>query len=168
VPQLLLKRTTTQNAPTGLSAGEAAWSENGFLYIGRADGSVVPIAQVQGLFRVASEALFAGAIVNLWKNGTLESARLANAAAGYPAHGYVTQVVTSGSVACVITTLGGINKSAQVVTGSTLATGSYVLSSEAGKIAPLASAPAAPAIYQLVGNVSGSDLIFYPDMVVSR
>ena len=168
MPTLLLKRTTTQNAPTGLAAGEAAWSENGFLYIGRNDGSVVPIAQVQGLSRVASEALFAGAIVNLWNNNGTESVRLANAASGYGAHGYVLGAIASGATAFVITTLGGILKSAQVAASGTLATGDYVLSSEPGKIIAIASAPAAPALYQQVGMASGSDFIFSPKLSIQR
>jgi hypothetical protein len=168
VPQLLLKRTTTQNAPAGLSAGEAAWSENGFLYIGRADGSVVPIAQVQGVFRPATEALFAGAFVNLWTNNGMESVRLANAGTGLPAHGYVTQAIASGANAFVCTTEGGINRQASVAASGALATGDYVLSTEAGKIIAAANAPASPTLYQSLGMASGSDFIFAKGLVVWR
>jgi len=169
VPDLLLKRTTTQNAPAALAAGEAAWSENGFLYIGRANGAVVPIAQIQGVLRPATEALFAGAFVNLWTNNGVESVRLANAASGRPAHGYVTQAIASGANAFVCTISGGINRQARVAGTGTLSTGDYVLSTEAGRIVAIANAPVAPALHQELGMASGStDFIFNQGTVIWR
>jgi len=170
VPQLLLKRTTTQNAPGAgsLSAGEAAWSENGFLYIGRNDGSIIPIAQVQGLIRPASEALFAGAFVNLWANNGVESVRLASAASGLPVHGYVSQTTASGANAIVCTVHGGINRQAKVAANGTLATGVYGLSTEAGRIVAIADASTTSSIHQQLGMASGADFIFNPGMVIWR
>jgi hypothetical protein len=168
VPQILLKRTNTQNPPTGLAAGEAAWSENGFLYMGRADGSVVPIAQVSGLLRVASEVLFAGALVNMWNNNGTESVRLANANTGHSAHGYVLGAVAAGASTFVVTTYGGINRQARAPGGAALVTGEYALSGDAGRIVPIANAPPSSLIYQQVGMVSGADLVFNPGMVIWR
>lgn len=167
MPQLLIKRTATNNAPTNLAPGELAWSENGFLYIGRANGSVVPLMQAAALFRPASEALFAGALINLWNNSGTEAVRLANASLGYPAHGYVTQAITSGASAPVLTLSGGINRQVQV-SGGSLTTGSYVLSTEPGKVIAITNAPASPALYQQVGTASGADFIFNSGMVIWR
>jgi hypothetical protein len=98
----------------------------------------------------------------------VESVRLANAANGLPAHGYVTQAITAGANAFVCTIQGGINRQAKVAANAVLSTGSYVLSTESGRIIAIANAPASPALYQELGIASGADFIFNQGIAVWR
>lgn len=69
---------------------------------GRLDMSMMPVgvgAAVQTI--VASEALAAGDLVNIWNNAGARNVRKADASNARPAHGFVLTAVTSGQNATV-------------------------------------------------------------------
>lgn len=69
---------------------------------GRFDMSLMPTGLgTEAQILTASETLSAGVFVNIWSNGDEASVRLADAAIGRPADGFVKQAVTLGSAAVV-------------------------------------------------------------------
>lgn len=115
-----------ENLPTTTSAGAGdAGKIPGLDSTGRLDMSMMPTglgAHTQVI--TASEALSAGAFVNIYDNGGSFAVRNADAATGKRAHGFVISAVTSGGQATVYPD--GLNTA---LTG--LTAGDYYLSDSA-------------------------------------
>jgi len=85
----------------------AATSGNSKVLLTKADGTIDPAVLPSGLGVqtknvLASEALAAGALVNIWPNAGTENVRNADATAeGKEAHGFVKAAVASGATASV-------------------------------------------------------------------
>ncbi len=169
MPPVRTRASTKLTPPPSLLFGELGWSENGTLYVGRNNDSVQPLAFVSALRVTASEALPAGAVVSFWNNNGVESARLANAALGYPVMGFVPQAITSGSVGFVITAKGCINSQALTESGTPLVTGTWFLSgANPGRLASTPVLPGSGHLHQQIGYSSGANLIFDPSVAIAR
>lgn len=99
--------TLSEQSPTVQSAGAAnAGDIAGLDSSGRLDNSVLPVGVGPTTITVvASEALAAGAFVNLWNNSNASNVRNADASAGAgkKADGFVLAAVSSGQNATVYT-----------------------------------------------------------------
>lgn len=91
-------------APTVVSPGAAAAGQAvGLDPTGKLDASVLPVGiGPSTAILTASEALSAGALVNVWSNAGVFSARNAdNSATGKEAHGFVVAAAAAGAPATV-------------------------------------------------------------------
>ena len=84
---------------------------------GKLKDSLLPAQSGSTLIKaVASEAVTAGSLLNLWNNGGILSVRLANASIGRKAVGFTTQTKSSGQTVDVI--MGGIMEGLSNITPS--------------------------------------------------
>lgn len=136
-----------ENVPLATSAGAAdAGKIPGLDSAGRLDMSMMPVglgAHTQVI--TASEALSAGAFVNIYDNAGAFAVRNADAATGKRAHGFVLGAVTNGSQATVYPD--GLNTA---LTG--LTAGDYYLSDSAVGAATKTPPTAAGKMVQRVGS----------------
>jgi hypothetical protein len=105
----------------------------------------------------ASEAIAAGALVNVWSNAGALNVRNANAATGLEAHGFVLAAVANGAAGTVY--FSGIN-TAQ--TGLTLGADYYLSDAGAGAIVSTAPSTAGHYSQQIGTAISATSLQFNP------
>jgi hypothetical protein len=113
---------------------------------------------------LTSENIAAGSLVNLYDNTGTMNCRKANATtAGLQADGFVIATTTSGQNAIVYFPGSVISGLSGLVAG-----GKYVLSTTAGGLLAIASAPSASGnVYQPVGTaLTTSSLLFNPEQPI--
>ncbi len=125
---------------------------------GRLDSSLLPSGVGPlTLTIVASEALAASDLINIWNNSGTRNARKADASNTRPAHGFVLSSVSNGGDATVY-----LQGELTGLTGLTIGQVRFLSSSAAGQ--STATAPAATAILQEVGvAVSTTSILFEYD-----
>ncbi len=103
-----LQRTNTGEVQEKLSVEESSGAVDAGKLValdssGRLTNSVMPDGTgSEQITAVATEAIPAGSVVNLWDNGGVLSARLANAATRLRAIGFVTETKSSGQTITVL------------------------------------------------------------------
>jgi hypothetical protein len=159
----------TEVAATVASAG--AGSDGNLLALdssGRIDASALPIGVgLDAVSCLASEALAAGALVNIWLNTGVASVRNADASAGVGkmAHGFVATATSSGQMATIFLDSGA------VISGlSGLSAGvTYLLSaSTPGTLTAIAPATAGQISQQIGVALSATSLKFEPKAPITR
>jgi hypothetical protein len=131
---------------------------------GRLTAAMMPVgigAEVKVI--VASEALGAGDFVNIWDDSGTLKARLADASADKPAHGYVIAAVESAANATVY--CDGINDQLTGMSGGPLM---YLSGAVPG--APTATPPSTSGHYvqRLGARLSATELAFVPDLTIIK
>lgn len=177
MPQIIkVRRSTGTSPPVSLEFGELAWSENGVLYIGRNNGTIVPLMQAQVLTCIATEAISANALINIFDINSISTPypansiliRNADAGFGYEANGFIQSAVNSGDIAFVhrlnsipLTPL--VEGSASLVKGA-----SYFLSTSPGRVSTNQVSQGSGHLHQRVGVCSGGRLITQYNQPVLR
>lgn len=156
-----------EKAPTVQSTGVANAADIvGLDSSGRLDPSVLPVGVGPTTVTVpASEALAAGAWVNLWLNSGVENARNADASGGYgkKVDGFVLSAVASGANALVYTA--GLNNARSGLTTNSI----YFLSASAAGGDTATPVTASGQILQVVGKaVSATAIAFQKTEPVIR
>lgn len=173
MPDIRLKRSPGSIPPATLGPGEPAWVDGtNTLYIGKVGGGIRAIAGdgaglVQtSLVCTASEAISAGSLINFHGTGQM---RLANAALGIPADGFVKTAIASGAQG-VAYSLNGMDFIPLVEGGAALVGGSdYFLSAiTPGRITTNQVTAGSGFIHQKVGKPAGNTFLFRPSDAVLR
>lgn len=174
MPDIRFKRSSGSVPPATLGPGEPAWVDGlNTLYIGKTGGGIRAIAGDGAGFVhsgqitvTASEAIPAGSLINFHGNSQM---RLANAATGIRADGFVRAAVASGAQG-VAFSLSGMDFVPLVEGGAALVGGSdYFLSAvAAGRISITPVEAGNGFIHQRVGKPAGSVFLFRPSEPVLR
>ena len=142
-----------------VSAGENLANAATYTYTPR---GVVASASGSTASIIASEALAAGQLVNLWTNAGVVNMRKANATdTTKPADGYVKAAVSMGASGLLFT--GGANDQVSGLTpGAT-----YYLDTTAGGITATAPAVTGEGVQQVGKALSATELLFSPGAIVA-
>ena len=111
----------------------------------------------------ASEAIAAGAPVNLWNNGGVASVRNANGATGLEAQGYILSAAASGATGVVVY----LNSVNTAQTGLTPGADYFLSDTAAGTISTTAPSTTGHYSQQVGYGTAGGNLQFVPGPMVS-
>lgn len=177
VKVIKVRRTPGTTLPSFVPWGEPVWTEgNQTLWIGKSDNSGGAIAVAgssqstpsqAGILKIASESIQKGSLVNFWLDSGVESVRKASAANKYSCHGYASAAANVGESILIITQHGTVNSFPIIESGSIM-DGICFLSETLSGAFSLSSVNTIGHIYQKVGFISDSKMIFSPGIVITR
>lgn len=132
---------------------------------GRWDPSMMPVGIVaETMTIVASEALAAGALVNIWSNAGVLSARNADgSAAGKPADGFVLSAVANAANALVYLEEAMITG----LSGLTLGSDAFLSTTVAGAITNTIPTGAGKVAQQVGKALSATTILFRPRVAIT-
>lgn len=129
---------------------------------GKLDVSTMPTGfGLDTVSLTASEAISAGNMVNIWRNGSIDSARNADCSNNRLAHGFVSSSVSSSGTATVY--VAGPNSSLSGLTAGT----TYYLNT-AGSITSTAPTTSGYSLQQVGVASSATTLVFDPKSAITR